>query len=195
MIAVLAMNQFQINSLHKMMLASGMSMNAAQVQSSAQVQGASAGPTAREAAAQILPRGIPALYGEELGVSFDSAAAAIAVLAPLEQDTREVKLAGANLERYIAIGAQAACEFCCGAQTMVFPNGAKACGCEHSAAMRGTAAYLLENYGDKMSDGEILTEVNKWKAAFFPGPTVEKYMAANGQGGAAGGLQTQVGGC
>ena len=193
LIAILAMNQFQINSLHKMMLSQNGSMN--QAQAGAQVQGVSSGPSAQEVAAQILPKGVPARYGAELGVSFDSAAAAIAVLAPFEQDTRLDKLSGKNLERYISIGSQTSCEFCCGAQTMVFADGNKACGCEHSAAMRGVVAYLLDTYGDQMPDNEILAEANQWKATFFPGPTVEKYMAANGQSGSGNGLQSQVGGC
>ena len=194
LIAVLAMNQFQINSLHKMMLANHSSMNQ-QSSPGAQAQSVSVGESADQVAAKILPKGVPAGYDAELAVSFDNAAAAINVLAPFEQDTRENKLEGENLERYIAMGGQATCEFCCGARTMVNPDGTKACGCAHSAAMRGISAYMLENYGNLMSNDQILEEVNKWKAAFFPGPTVEKYMAASGQGGSGAGLQGQVGGC
>jgi hypothetical protein len=62
--------------------------------------------------------------------------------------------------------------------------------------MRGVAAYLLDNYGDQLSDEEILAEVAKWKAVFFPGSTVQKYLSQQGAGGAsAAGLQQQVGGC
>jgi len=197
MIAILAMNQFQINALHRMMLEQSRLAHASdgRAVSGASARGVAVGPSAGEVAAAILPKGIPARYGAQLALSFDNAAAAIGVLAPLEQDTRADKLAGEQLERYIAIGSQTACEFCCGATTMVFQDGSKACGCEHSAAMRGVVAYLLDRYGDQMSDSEILAEANKWKTAFFPGPTVEKYMAANGQGGSGAGLQNQVGGC
>ena len=183
MIAVLAMNQFQINSLHKMMLDQHGSMNqsADSVASGAQVKGQSTGQSAQEIASKILPKGVPGGYGAELAVSFDNAAGAINVLAPFEQDTRENKLEGEMLERYIAMGQQATCEFCCGATTMTNPDGTKACGCAHSAAMRGIVAYMLENYGNEMSNEQILEEVHKWKAVFFPGPTVEKYMAVNGQ--------------
>jgi len=197
LIAVLAMNQFQINSLHKMMNQNHSSMGQIQNQMppNSQVQGVTTGESAEVIAAKILPKGVPAGYGADLAVSFDNASAAINVLAPFEQDTRADKLEGENLERYIAIGSQIACEFCCGARTMVNQDGTKACGCAHSAAMRGISAYMLENYGNDVSDGEILAEVSKWKASFFPGPTVEKYMASSGQGGSGSGLQTQVGGC
>ncbi|OGY46253.1 MAG: hypothetical protein A2744_04650 [Candidatus Buchananbacteria bacterium RIFCSPHIGHO2_01_FULL_44_11] len=148
-------------------------------------------------AKNFLPFGIPPVYGAELKVSFDDPVAAINVLAQYEQDTRPNKLTGEKLERYIKIGQSTACEFCCGATTMVFPDGSKACGCAHSAAMRGVVAYLLEN--TNMTDQQILGEANKWKAVFFPGPMTQKFAVANGlispANASAQGLQQQVGGC
>ena len=147
-------------------------------------------------AKNFLPFGIPPVYGAELKVSFDDPVAAINVLAQYEQDTRPNKLTGEKLERYIKIGQSTACEFCCGATTMVFPDGSKACGCAHSAAMRGVVAYLLDQYGDQATDQQILIEANKWKAVFFPGPTTQKFAATNGLITApTQGLQQQVGGC
>lgn len=146
-------------------------------------------------AAQLIPKGIPKVYGAELGVSFDQAANSIGILAQYEQDTRPDKLSGEKLERYIKIGMATSCEFCCSARTMVFPDGKKACACAHSAAMRGLAAYLLDNYGDNMSDQEILAEVNQWKVAYFPGPTVQKTLASSSSDVVNSGLQQQVGGC
>jgi hypothetical protein len=183
---VILFNQWQIISLYGTMK-KGITVSD---------DGAGSAQTAQAAAAKLLPKGVPPLYGEELGISFDNAAAAISVLAPYEQDTRADKLTGELLDRYIKIGSSIACEFCCGAKTMVFADGSKACGCAHSAAMRGVAAYLLDNYGDQLSDEEILAEVAKWKAVFFPGSTVQKYLSQQGAGGAsAAGLQQQVGGC
>lgn len=147
------------------------------------------------AADKLLTRGAPLVYGAKLGVSFDNPAAAINILSPFEQDTRPDKLTGTLLQRYIAIGQRTACEFCCGATTLVFPDGSKACACAHSAAMRGVIAYLLTTQGNTMSDQQILEEANKWKAVFFPGPTVQKYLASQGQGATDSALPTQVGGC
>jgi hypothetical protein len=65
--------------------------------------------------------------------------------------------------------------------------------------MRGLAAYLLDNYGDQLTDEQILEEVNKAKATYFPRQSVEKVLAAS-QGGSLdtsvlNQLSPQVGGC
>lgn len=143
---------------------------------------------------QLIARGIPPVYGAELGVNFDDAAAAIPILSPLEQDARPEKLSGEVLERYIDIGSRISCEFCCTARTLVFRDGRKACACAHSEAMRGIMAHLLTQYPD-MSNQQVYNEVAKWKSAFFPGPTVQKAMAGQGGGQATQGLPPQVGGC
>ncbi len=152
----------------------------------------------RKIYSQVIPAGIPNVYGSELNISFDQAAAAIPILSRFEQDTRQDKLTGEKLTRYINIGQKTACEYCCGARTLVFKDGRKACGCAHSAAMRGVVAYLLDNYPE-MSDQDILTEANKWKAVFFPRQTVKKALkiSVNGQVdvNALNSLSSQVGGC
>jgi hypothetical protein len=68
-----------------------------------------------------------------------------------------------------------ACEFCCGATTLVFKDGRPACGCKHSWAMRGLAAYLIKNYPD-LSDEGIMKEITKWKGLFFPKQMIQKYI-------------------
>ena len=144
----------------------------------------------------ILPHGIPERYGTELGVNFDDAASAMTILENFDRGSGTITLSGDLQQRYISIASQTACEFCCGATTLVFPDGKPACGCAHSAAMRGVALYLLQQYPE-MSDSEILAEVNRWKAVFFPGPTVQK--AGGSVAGQAptpsGALPSQVGGC
>lgn len=146
-------------------------------------------------ASDTLPHGIPERYGAKLGVSFDSAAAAIPILENFDRGPGTITLTGELLKRYINIGSQTSCEFCCGATTLVFPDGKPACGCAHSAAMRGLALYLLQQYPE-MPDGEILAEVNRWKAVFFPGPTAQKLNSGSVQpGNQSGALPTQVGGC
>lgn len=121
----------------------------------------------------FIPSGIPAVYGQELNISFDAVQDAINKVAPLDPTygQKKITFTGDDLKRYIDVGSKIACEFCCGAQTLVFPNGEAACGCEHSQMMRGLAAYLIKNHPE-LSDGQILTELNTWKISFFPKQTL-----------------------
>lgn len=123
-------------------------------------------------ASDIIPTGIPEVYGKELGVSYDDvspstpqkADSTIAVLGNLDNS---ITLTGEDLQRYINIASQISCEYCCGAQSIIFSNGQPACGCAHSYAMRGLAKYLIKNHPDT-TDEEILSELGKWKVLFFP---------------------------
>ena len=129
-------------------------------------------------ASEIIPTGIPPIYGDELGIKYDYVSAnnpevteqTITFLGNI--DTSET-LEGADLDRYIDLLYNQyngiACEYCCGTKSVIFSNGQAACGCAHSYAMRGVAKYLIKYHGDKFSDEEILTEVGKWKTLFFPG--------------------------
>ncbi len=122
----------------------------------------------------VIPKGIPAVYGKELGISYDDvnainpgkADAAIRKLGLLDVN---INLDGKNLERYINIASSISCEYCCGAESIIFSNGQPACGCAHSYAMRGLAKYLLEKHEKEYSDEQILEEMGKWKTLFFPG--------------------------
>lgn len=155
-----------------------------------------AGVTAGASSSIMLPHGVPARYGAKLGISFDDAASAMTVLENFDRGAGTITLTGELQQRYISIASQTACEFCCGATTLVFSDGKPACGCAHSAAMRGVALYLLQQYPE-MTDAQILTEVKLWKAAFFPGPTAAKAGGkTNSQStNSANSLPNQVGGC
>ena len=136
-------------------------------------------------ASEIIPKGIPAIYGKGLGVSYDDvspnnpqlADATIQKLAAYE----DKKLNDAQMERYKRIGSSISCEYCCGAESIIFSNGERACGCAHSFAMRGLAKYLLINHPD-MTDLEILSELGKWKVLFFPGIHEQKAKALEANG-------------
>ncbi|HKZ33711.1 MAG TPA: hypothetical protein VJ142_00535 [Candidatus Nanoarchaeia archaeon] len=129
-------------------------------------------------ASEIIPQGVPAVYGEELGITYDDVSPnnlekteeTINLLGNID---RVETLEGAELERYIDILYKQyngiACEYCCGARSVIFSNGQAACGCAHSYAMRGLTKYLIKYHGDELSDEQILTEVGKWKTLFFPG--------------------------
>ncbi len=139
----------------------------------------------RVSASEIIPTGTPAVYGQELGVSYDDVSPnnpqlADATIAKLTQ-YEDTDLNDAQMERYIKIGSSISCEYCCGAKAIIFSNGERACGCAHSYAMRGLAKYLLINHPN-MSDEEILSELGKWKVLFFPGIHEQKaqVLEANG---------------
>lgn len=136
-------------------------------------------------ASKVIPKGVPKIYGKEIGVSYDDVSAdnpkladeTIRKLASYESE----KLNDEKMKRYIKIGSSISCEYCCGAEALIFPNGERACGCAHSYAMRGLAKYLLINHPD-MSDEEILSELGKWKVLFFPGIHEAKAKALEAKG-------------
>jgi len=167
---ILVFNQFQLNGI-----------------AAALSGGASDEPgTVTATANSVIPTGIPAVYGKELGVSYDDvspnnpqkADATIQVLGNLD---RSIQLSGEALDRYIAIASQISCEYCCGAKAVIFSDGQPACGCAHSYAMRGLAKYLLTEHAD-MSDNAILEEMGKWKTLFFPGIMQQKADIMKAQG-------------
>jgi len=136
-------------------------------------------------ASEVMPSGIPEVYGSELGVKYDDVSVSDPTLA--DQTIQKLsayedkELSPELMDRYIKIGSSIACEYCCGAKSLVFSNGQRACGCAHSYAMRGLAKYLLINHPD-MTDLEILSELGKWKVLFFPGVHEQKAQALEAQG-------------
>lgn len=136
-------------------------------------------------ASEVIPKGTPSIYGDELGISYNDVSTSnpkladqtIQKLAAYEDDELSPEL----MERYIRIGSSISCEYCCGAQALIFSDGQRACGCAHSYAMRGLAKYLLTNHPD-MTDLEILEELGKWKVLFFPGIHEQKAQALESQG-------------
>ncbi|MFH1256770.1 MAG: hypothetical protein V1494_05775 [Candidatus Diapherotrites archaeon] len=164
----------------------------------------------------VIPKGVPRIYGAELGVSYDDVSVsnqqkandAIAKMARYDNDA----LSGETLSRYIAVTTNISCEYCCGADAITFSNGQAACGCAHSGAMRGLAKYLLEKHPNEFTNDQILEELGKWKALYFPSNMAAKAQVLQEQGielnyinlasnkykgienGAVSG-STQVGGC
>jgi len=137
-------------------------------------------------ALDVLPKGIPDVYGKELGISYDD----VSVSNPQKAESTIKKLGlfdvnlnleGEALQRYIQITNSISCEYCCGAQSITFPDGQPACGCAHSYAMRGLAKYLLTEHPE-MSDEAILEELGKWKTLFFPDVMNVKASVLNDQG-------------
>ncbi len=138
-------------------------------------------------ASAIIPTGIPKVYGTELSVRYDDISASnpkkadqtIGVLGNLD---RSITLTGADLQRYIKVGSLISCEYCCGAQSIIFSDGKPACGCAHSYAMRGLAKYMIQKHGTEVTDDQILEELGKWKVLFFPGIHATKAAALKSKG-------------
>ncbi len=135
----------------------------------------------------VAPKGVPAVYGAELQVSFDD----VSVSNPQKTDAtinklavfdEQITLSAEEMTRYIDIAGRISCEYCCGAESIIFPNGQAACGCAHSYAMRGLAKYLLKNHGNEYTNDQILEELGKWKTLFFPGPMAAKAKILQQQG-------------
>ncbi len=174
----------QMNSMSQLLLAGGITGGAIAAQRSAS-------PAALSDGAEVIPAGVPEIYGAELGVSFNdvspddqqSADAAIRKLGNLD---RSITLSAADNERYVNILYRLhdgiSCEYCCGARSIIFENGQPACGCAHSYAMRGLAKYLITEHGEEYADAEILEELGKWKTLFFPGQMGAKAAVLAQQG-------------
>jgi hypothetical protein len=122
-----------------------------------------------------IPTGIPEIYGEELNISFDRVQDAInkvRVFGPTYgTKDKKIQLSGGDLNRYVNIGSQISCQYCCKVKTLVRRDGVAACGCAHSIMMRGLTAYLIKNH-PLLSDEKILDELNTWKTTYFPKQTL-----------------------
>ncbi|MBS3058151.1 MAG: hypothetical protein J4478_02000 [Candidatus Diapherotrites archaeon] len=157
-------------------------------------QGNSAGNASGTTAllSEVIPSGVPRVYGSELGISFDDISASnpqkteatIALLGAFDTQNsgKFITLSGELKQRYIKIASQISCEYCCGAESIIFSNGEAACGCAHSFAMRGVARYLLANHASEFTDDQILEELGKWKTLFFPTILAQKAAVLKQQG-------------
>lgn len=140
--------------------------------------------------AAFTPSGIPEVYGQELGISFDEVQDAInkvKVYGPTYGEAdKKITLTGADMKRYKKIGESIACEYCCGVKTLTKEDGSAVCGCAHSIMMRGLAAYLIKNHPHGFTDEEILGELEKWKITYFPKQTFSVKLAEMEKAGESG---------
>ena len=135
----------------------------------------------------IIPKGTPIVYGNELGVKYDDVSTSnpekadltIKKIGILDQ---RIELTGSDLERYISIVSNISCEYCCGAPSIIFEDGRAACGCAHSFAMRGLAKFLIKYHPNEFTDEQILEELGKWKTLFFPGKITDKATILQSRG-------------
>ena len=149
-------NQFQISDTNNLILLN-------RVGSNSQTGINLATGIATASALDILPKGIPDVYGKELGISYDNInindqKKANDVIGKLSLLENSINLDSNQLQRYIQITGSISCEYCCGVQAITFSDGSPACGCAHSGAMRGLAKYLVTEHPE-MKDMDILNEL------------------------------------
>ncbi len=139
------------------------------------------GDFAKDIASLVTPAQLP-FYGPELGLDMSNLNAINASIAKLskmapKQGSNPIELTDEEMKRYVAIGTEPyiTCEFCCGVKTLVREDGTPTCGCAHSIAMRGTAAYLIRNYPE-LTNADISYELMRQKGLYFPSQ-MQKRMA------------------
>ena len=125
----------------------------------------------------VIPKGTPP-YGEALGVSFDEPVTSLNTLAGLDSKIPTSQLTAEEKARFVNVGTKISCEFCCGAPSVIDSNGRSLCGCSHAASFKGLSKYLIKNEPDKWTDEQILAELTRWKALYYPKNMVEKGVAA-----------------
>lgn len=84
--------------------------------------------------------------------------------------------------RYQRLISTMVCSYCCGGPTNVTLN--KQCGCAHARAVRGFYKYMLQTYGDKYTDEQLVGESHRWYAIWYPKGMLEDYLLATGKGAA-----------
>ncbi len=136
----------------------------------------SSGNAVNDVIAALIPSGTPD-YGAALSVSYDDPVTSLNILAGLDRKIPMSSLSEEEKKRYINIGTQISCEFCCGAPSVIDNSGRDLCGCAHAASFRGLSKYMLQSYPE-LSDDEILMELTRWKSLFYPKNMVEKGVAA-----------------
>lgn len=202
MFVVLVFGQFQLNSLDNKVSATAAAVTQTTTGSSSDTI------KLQSALKQISPVGVPAVYGQELGVNYNDPVNSMNILnqyddypGPNGRASKPINLSASLEARYIKMGSMIGCEYCCGAQALIDNKGAPACACAHSGAMRGLAKYLLQKHPE-MTDDQILNELVKWKILFFPQDMAKEYLATQGvtlsgssnpQSGSN--VPSQVGGC
>ena len=90
-----------------------------------------------------------------------------------------IKLSTAKDARFQKlISTMMTCSYCCGSANNVTMN--KNCGCAHAKAVRGFYRFMIQNYGDKYSDEQLVGESHRWYAIWYPKGMLEDYLLATG---------------
>ncbi len=148
----------------------------------------------------MIPKGQPE-YGKEIGISYDDPVTALNFLAKklypaLKQDVQTNK--PEVWKRYIDFATKpvgVSCEHCCGVGPVsITAEGKQTCGCAHNPAIHAIVLQLMSS--TDLTDAEILREVMRWKALWFPKNMVQLGVSlAGGDESVLKDVPNQVGGC
>jgi hypothetical protein len=197
--------QFGSGSSNIMLLSNGDldSVNVEEIQSTAQAVAAvydfSGVSDAQGVMDVMIPQG-SAPYLDELGITYDDPVTALNFLARelFPRTDQEIRKNDEQLQRYINLASKprgVSCEYCCGVGPIgATPEGKSRCGCTHNPGVLAITQYLIM-YSD-MTDAEILREVMRWKALWFPKNMVEIGLKiAGGDSSVLADVPSMVGGC
>jgi len=92
---------------------------------------------------------------------------------------QSITLTGELEQRNQWLVSNMACSYCCGGPTSV--TTINRCGCAHAKAARGFFEFMLQNYGDKYSNDQLLGEGHRWYAIWYPKGMLEDYLLATGK--------------
>ena len=133
----------------------------------------STGDSTQDGIAFQIPHGTP-FYAPE-GISFDDPLNALKLWGLYENS---IKLDAEQTERWKKITNVLTCDFCCGSPNRI--TIVTQCGCAHAKAQRSLAKFFVANYPE-YTDEQIVGEIARWKAVWYPKPLVEYYLIYNGQ--------------
>ena len=147
------------------------------------------GNPTQDAIASVVPTGTPfyVLDGPGVekikGVSFDDPLTSQKVWAGLLGSRRfgtanAIQLTPEEEQRWQKLTSVFTCDFCCGGPNSV--TTISRCGCAHSYAWQGMAKFFIKYY-PQYTDEQILGEMTKWKALWYPQGMIQDYLVYTGQ--------------
>lgn len=95
-----------------------------------------------------------------------------------------IQLSGDLQTRYDTLTTMLTCNYCCGEPGNVTRN--KQCGCAHAKGARGFFKYMLQTFGEKYTNDQLMGEAFRWQAIWYPKGAVEDYLLATGKGSVIG---------
>ena len=149
----------------------------------------STGNPSQDAIVAVVPTGTPfyVLEGpgaeKVKGASFDDPLTSQKVWASLLGSRRfgtanAIQLTPEEENRWQKLTSVFTCDFCCGGPNSV--TTISRCGCAHSYAWQGMAKFFIKNY-PQYTDEQIMGEMTKWKAIWYPRGMIEDYLVYTGQ--------------
>ena len=147
------------------------------------------GNPTQDAIAAVVPTGTPFYVLEGLGAekvksaSFDDPITSQKVWGSLLGSRRfgtanAIQLTPEEEQRWKKLTSVFTCDFCCGGPNDV--TTINRCGCGHSYAWQGMAKFFIKYY-PQYTDEQILGEMTKWKAVWYPQGLIQDYLVYTGQ--------------